>query len=411
MDYTQPLINQPFNPSGILYIPYQTPGHISNVGAHISNSAIPMGPMTAYSPNTIPLVGQGPPPRSLLERMNIPPVSPSQVTNTGRPPIGVHQTVPAPNPPESCHHCRTMLYYDRSRKAPLLPQILDRVTKRDWIDDLEELDFEVPAPLILDPQSFFRNIDDFFTITREELNRLSREDVIRFERASRNTDPQLRTHFMRQYADAYIRRLSRGGYPEFLIPYSIPERYWVTIEDWMRSPENIPGTVGRSVDPEDKDDYMLGWWSVTTHLWVSDVTWSRDYHLINLLLVLFSFRGRVIIQLWDLIPHDYQAQICRSHPLPWQFRVPNNVAFRCKYDHLRIEDLTAFLIWLVEIAKFPFTPDAVDHVCDWADRLLRGEHRNPFSTSDQNRGARGTVVREAHKGKPWEYELKRGEWD
>ena len=429
MDHYNHHTNQQFSPSGIIYVPYPA-SHQANLGAHIPVSTFPMGTMASYGivgnhpvathlPNTIPRTDPVPHPRSLLERMKIQPgemATQHPQAQAGQPFSSVHPTVPHYLPPtqptaiasasqDSCDQCRMMLYYDRSRKAPLLPQILDTETTYDWIPDPDEIYFKVPAPILLDSQSFFRDIDDFFTITREEAKRLSHDDTLRFERASRNTDPELRTPLMDQYAGAYLHRISKGGQSQFIVPYAIPERYWVTVEDWIRNPENLPGTIGRSGDHKPEDGYVLGWWSVTTHLWVSDVTWSRDYHLINLLIVLFSFRGRVIIQLWKLIPQAYRSQICQSHPLPWQFRVPNNVAFRCKYDHFRIEDLIAFLIWLIEVAKFPFTDDAVDNVCDWTERVLRGDTRNQFSNSDQYRGSRRTIVREAHMGKPWESEL------
>ena len=140
------------------------------------------------------------------------------------------------------------------------------------------------------------------------------------------------------------------------------------------------------------------------HLWVSDVTSGREYDQMNLLLVLFSYRAAAVQYIWDThvinpaVPEEYTHRL-----LHWALRVPANLAYRTpRPDSLMIEDLTAFLIFLVDIARFPvFSTTAISEVCDWVDAYLDGKPRNPFAENPPNNRERLAIIASAQDGKPW----------
>jgi hypothetical protein len=267
-----------------------------------------------------------------------------------------------------------------------------------WIPNHSIFEFLIPAPLLFNQFSIFRSIGQFFNITPEQFHSLSVTDLRRFKCASRNTHPMLRTQLMQSAATDYEEHVWKRKSFKVQPPYGLPERWWSLMEQWMMNPTGIPFTV------HEDESGLLSWQSTTTHLWVSEVTKCSNYYLVNLLLILFSDRARALLHIWkDIIPQSAKPD-CNSttHPLPWQFRVPANTVFACKYDHITIMDLTAYTLWLSEVAYFPIDDiGAVDVLCDWADEYIRGTSCNPYSRAPKEHRQRLQIVDAAHLGQPW----------
>jgi hypothetical protein len=266
-----------------------------------------------------------------------------------------------------------------------------------WITNAEARGFIVPAPIFYEFDSRFQSVEDFFTIDHEAVRKLDDRDYDRYMEGCRNADTYMRTQLMDHYAEEYARDLSKPGTTLLKFPCGLPEKWWFKVKLWTQNHGGIPFTVHCNADG------VVDYASMATHFWVSEVSRGRDYHGVNVLLVLFANNARAAHWIWDSYLTKMSRPAIRDrYTLPWQVRVPENIGVHSQFDSMQLKDLAGFLVFLVRDARFPlFNPDAMEAVTLWADDYLDGNVRNPFAAPVKDAKNRQEIVAKANAGQPW----------
>jgi len=281
-----------------------------------------------------------------------------------------------------------------------LPPYLNSWKMREtWVRNHHELGLNAyPSPIFYLPDSHFQHIDHFWTLTRSQYDDLSRADEIRFYRAALNTEPCQRSTLMREVIPLHLETIEPLNHPKIVTPYGLPEENWPLMEYWHKNPHGIPANIRMS----DEEPYILNPRDVYVHLWITRVTFSRGYWLMNLFLILFGRRGAALEYLWHQKLSPAGRPLLPLHPLrSWPFSVSPHTGFRCKKVKLDQDVLVAYLDYLVEIGHLPLDNTTVlGYLCDWADTILLSTRRNPIVHSRLG-SRRREIIDNANEGKPW----------
>jgi hypothetical protein len=290
-------------------------------------------------------------------------------------------------------------YWETSRHRTIPMPIIELPEDNpcQWIFNAEDKGFIVPAPIFYENGSRFQGVEDFFTIDHKGVRDLDDRDYDRYMQGCRNADSYMRTQLMDHYAEEYARDISKPGTTLLKFPCGLPEKWWFKIKLWAQNHGGIPFTVHCT------DDGVVDYTSMATHFWVSEVSRGRDYHGINVLLVLFSNNARAARWIWDsYLTKMSRPAIRNQYTLPWPVRVPENIGVHSQFDSMQIRDLAGFLVFLVRDARFPlFNPDAMEAVSFWADDYLAGNVRNSFAAPVKDAKNRQEIVARANAGQPW----------
>jgi hypothetical protein len=353
----------------------------------------PLGPPTSHSTHP-----------SLLNRMNGPSHGASLANrlNPRQPRSGTR--IRAAQGTCECDNCAILRSLNVHLRSVIPPVYRYRDEHRPfthhWIPNPGDFGFDAPAPLLLIPFSHFQDMASFFTVSTSTVHGLGSQDQLRFARASLNTHPDLRTPAMHFFAVKHRLSLLPASGIDMKTPYGMAEQHWAIMDNWMKHPRGAPTTVRC-----DENNRLLIT-DTLTHLWVSQVTWGKNAYLVNLLLVLFSNRAAAMQYIWSYALTDHvDPGRYKSGPtmlFPWQLRVPSNTAFHGDYECMHLDDLTAYLIFLVEVARFPiYDRSAVNELCDWADAYISGERCNSFAEDVSEYRWRIDLVQAASIGQPW----------
>jgi len=297
--------------------------------------------------------------------------------------------------------------YNIAKREPIPFPILEKAEDSpvQWIIDAADKGFKVPAQIYYRRYSAFQSVEDFFTIDDQNVQKLSNADYDRYLMACRNTGWALRTEIMDVHYDKYYSGITtKRGQPILRPPAGLPEKWWGKVHVWIQNPSGIPLTIRE--DRSAREAGVLEWISTTTNLWVSDITSGRDYHLTNLLLILFMEKARAAEYIWEnYLVETTRPPTCSDYPLPWQVRVPENLGYVGSTEGTGLSELAGFLVFIVRDTKFPITDrEAILAVSTWADDFLSRRTGNPFSGSSEATevGARRLeIIDQANCGQAW----------
>lgn len=319
---------------------------------------------------------------TLADRMDVPPEDYEDDDETGKP-----------------DYTRMFSFFEKRSLSPFPPMTFSNHTNGVWVPNpIPRGLFPLPSPLFCIPTSQFHSIASFHDITLIRYQSMGDvDDRLRFRQASLNTDPIFRTAAMSIALSDHLQSLRSANTPTITTPPGLPEFTWNTIDEWIKNPRNTPHwfhfSPEKALDPFD----------VYLYFWITSVTWSRDFFLTNLLVILFSKRGAAFAYFWNNLFEKAGRPFIPEHPfLQWQFATYPNTAFRCDYyNKYNRRTLSAYTEFLVDIGHLPITnARALEQLCDWADYMLSGEAPNPFVTN-QNTQNRRAIVGLAHINCPW----------
>jgi hypothetical protein len=385
----------------VLVIPSSINGQTPGVMAHAPipfPTGDPQAPSGAYwaplhapsNPNPI----AAPPPNAASY--------PAPLGSATKPDVFARFGVDKPASSALCDNCKAdkRVAKHATKIRPLLR--FERDPSEHWLPNqlAHELGWDLPAPIEHHCDSIFSSIDFFFMVVPGDVERLPGTDITLLGQASRNTHPDRRTVAMmdeaRHHAFSLV-HLKDQDLPFIDPPYGLPGSHWNLMDEFTKNPHGIPYTIG--VDRSGQMDY----WDTATYLWVKSITNTKDAHLQDMLLTLFSHNAIALAYIWNEMIVPAGIPTTPHSPFPWPFRVPYYAAFNIGGGDIDpVDELARFIVFLVEVARFPVTDTSVvSHVCEWANHFIAGIARSDEARVPVDNSARAMKVEESHRGKPW----------
>ena len=292
---------------------------------------------------------------------------------------------------------------------PLPPYIYHTSTTPHWVPNPHELGLHpMPSPIFrLSSSPFLTTLYDFFRAGEGVYKTCSETELLRFRRAACNTHPDCRTDLMKLAARDHYRHLrkldDKPDAPDpsdvLTMPYGLPEQCWELVDLWRVNPSGIPATI------RIQDNHLNPWDFYVFH-WITMVTWSRNFQLLNLMLILFMGRGAALQYIWNTYLEPTGIPCSVPHfTLPWQFSVNPHIGFRITdYTNISHSILTRYLLFLIQEGHLPLDqPSVLSLLCDWADYIWCNQRApgNTFGDKPSLSPRRMQTIHAAQQNQPW----------